>query len=371
MVKFSKLVDYENQKLFAEAHCNLVLERTKAIARKIDFPGFLNRNNVDVFIYIHTDFLKFDTDEPPNLTGSNGYCRLARLPNDDSHGVRGEYACIKFLNDYHEPDDIIDEIAYIRLIWYFDHPNFVRPCSTEVDGENTFVVVYEKYDGMYRFGLAMAKIVECNVPVSDWSAAERLLAFAQVVDALNLLHSYGLSHCDLTDQNLLFDENKTPIIIDFGSMKRRQTREEQNLDMFDLRDLFFRLQLDRIEGIEFLTFLTKFVRDEKFLRMKTNQFCRMLGEISIGPICCAFQRLDQKFLVYEFQTREMSRSLYDFATQRIKQSEYIWRLANGSVTMSVDLARLELAMAYEGIPSDVHNEVLAYIGNEAELVPLN
>merc|ERR1719445_1410854 len=94
--------------------------------------------------------------------------------------------------------------------WSTTAPFFVRLYATFHNSENLFFVLsYAKRGDMFRF---IKKMAAKEVDVTQFYAAE-------IVKALEHLHSLNIIHRDLKPENILLNSNMHILVTDFGSAK--------------------------------------------------------------------------------------------------------------------------------------------------------
>lgn len=108
------------------------------------------------------------------------------------------------------------EIMILRRLDRLKHPNIVRMLDTFEDEDETFIV-FEFLSGGSLLGL-----LESQGRLSEPSS--RLL-IRQISSALKALHEMGIVHRDVKPENILFDDEGTAKLVDFGFAKAYDTSD--------------------------------------------------------------------------------------------------------------------------------------------------
>lgn len=119
--------------------------------------------------------------------------------------------CLKILDNVHadESKDLIERfMAEGRIIASLSHPNIITIFDIGV-ANNMFYISME-----YVQGGDLKQRLE--LPISD---DESLDILAKVSNALNEAHKHGIVHRDVKPANILFRDNATPLLTDFGIAK--------------------------------------------------------------------------------------------------------------------------------------------------------
>lgn len=95
-----------------------------------------------------------------------------------------------------------------EMLIKLDHPNIIQLHSTFHDEENLYFVL-ELASGGELFHL-IKRLGSCHVSCARWVTAE-------MVNALEFMHSKGILHRDLKPENILLDEQGHVKLVDFGS----------------------------------------------------------------------------------------------------------------------------------------------------------
>ena len=94
------------------------------------------------------------------------------------------------------------------LIRLDSHPNIVRLHSTFHDADHLYILL-EYASGGELFG-HIKRLGACHISCARWLTAE-------LVNALEYMHSKGVLHRDLKPENILLDEDGHIKLVDFGS----------------------------------------------------------------------------------------------------------------------------------------------------------
>ena len=111
----------------------------------------------------------------------------------------GKKVVVKHLKELSEAN-LITEISWLHNIWCIGHPNIVPPVTLN-DGE---VVIFLDDHGVPT--ITMEEIQGRSVDETDfatWTTFDKIWAFVQLADCLNMLHKYGLFHSDLHRMNII------------------------------------------------------------------------------------------------------------------------------------------------------------------------
>jgi serine/threonine protein kinase len=179
---------------------------------------------------------------------------------------------------------IVQEIAWLFNIWCIG-PNVVKPV---VSGSVIAIAFAVNAIGEVKPMTTMTAVKGTPVKSTDfssWNTCDKVFAFAQVADCLNLLHAYGVFHGDMHTGNIMIQPDKTPIIIDLGTMSFNS--ESRKLDKNYLIEFLIDMNLDKDPKCP--TIIRKWIEcyetgDRNQLPNTINDICQLLGELSIGPL---------------------------------------------------------------------------------------
>jgi len=109
-------------------------------------------------------------------------------------------------------------LAKLNREWNARVPFFVRLYSTFQDSERLyFVMTYARNGDLLGF---IDKLADSDIDCTQFYAAE-------LVSAIEHLHSLGIIHRDLKPENILLNERMHILITDFGSAKQIETRADR------------------------------------------------------------------------------------------------------------------------------------------------
>jgi len=94
-----------------------------------------------------------------------------------------------------------------------DHPNIVKVFSIFADNNTAYLEMPCISNTTLRKEL-------CGAPDGRLAEARIIALFAQLVDALALVHASGLVHLDIKPDNVMVAGDGRPVLIDFGAAKR-------------------------------------------------------------------------------------------------------------------------------------------------------
>lgn len=154
------------------------------------------------------------------------------VASDDTHAryiKRPNLATYELFND----DDflaqlLLSEATIMEQLNQNPHPNIVRYHGVRVRRGRVTGFVLDKYEE------SLLELVRNGVDLDETKVLEGLES------AVEHLHSLGLAHNDINPENVMMSQDKTPILIDFGSCqsfgKRVMTQGTQGwADVFDGR----------------------------------------------------------------------------------------------------------------------------------------
>ena len=126
---------------------------------------------------------------------------------------RGGKVAIKYTNCGVSSRRRSSLIAEGRLLARLDHPNIVKVYSCESSGDAVYMIME------YIRGPKLEELKSQNVDHFRMLVPELM---AQVLGALDYLHSHFVVHRDLSPSNILIDtDNKRAVLIDFGASVMR------------------------------------------------------------------------------------------------------------------------------------------------------
>ena len=98
-----------------------------------------------------------------------------------------------------------------RLLAKFNHPNIVRVINVFEQNGTAYMVME------YEHGKDLASVLR-KKPV--FKQEELLDIFIPVIDGLSLVHKAGFIHRDIKPSNIYIREDKSPVLLDFGSARQ-------------------------------------------------------------------------------------------------------------------------------------------------------
>jgi hypothetical protein len=240
--------------------------------------------------------------------GSQGKCYTTKFKEKN--------AVVKLLKGLSE-SKLISEISWLHNIWCIGHPNIVPPI-TLADGQ---VLTFLDDDGLPT--ITMVEIEGHSVEetdFSDWTTFDRIWAFVQMADCLNVLHKYGLFHSDLHRMNIIIRNDKTPIIVDLGTMCTAE--KSRKMDINSLFELMFDFKLDEDPNcpLLFKKWYNDFTQGDRTSMPDTiERVCHQLGEMSIGQLVTI--RTEGGKVVYPCYSGN-GFFVVSFSTQRLRFEDY-------------------------------------------------
>jgi tRNA A-37 threonylcarbamoyl transferase component Bud32 len=176
-------------------------------------------------------------------------------------------------------EKIIREISWLHNIWCIGHPNVV--CPVRVDGK---IVISMDINGMPM--ITMEKVNGTSIDETDfssWTIYDKIWAFVQLADCLNLLHEYGLFHGDLHRKNIIICTDKTPIIVDLGTVGTELNERKTDVNcLYELLFGDFGLDEDATCPNLFKQWGDFYSGDRRKLPNTVAEICSKLGTMSIG-----------------------------------------------------------------------------------------
>ena len=107
-------------------------------------------------------------------------------------------------------------LAEGRLVAKFEHPNIVT--IYDIDAQNGFFYMSME---VLRKGSLKERLANGKLPISN-----ALRVIAQMADALSYAHKKGYIHRDIKPANIMFRENGSAVLTDFGIAKMQGTAGE-------------------------------------------------------------------------------------------------------------------------------------------------
>jgi serine/threonine protein kinase len=101
-------------------------------------------------------------------------------------------------------------IREARTLARFDHPNIVRVLSVFEFNNTAYMVM------RFERGETLAALLERRHALPE---AELMRVLMPILDGLELVHNAGFIHRDIKPDNILFRDDGTPVLLDFGSAR--------------------------------------------------------------------------------------------------------------------------------------------------------
>nr|POE86977.1 isoform 2 of mapk/mak/mrk overlapping kinase [Quercus suber] len=129
-------------------------------------------------------------------------------PVDDKVFLKRPKLSPEFLGPLAAPKLILQEVETLEVLAHHPHPNIIHYHGCVIRRERIVGLIFDLYDMTLKQTLDRNLIPQLDV--------ENLMT--QIRSAVHHLHSLGLAHNDLNPMNIMVhDDNKTLILIDFGS----------------------------------------------------------------------------------------------------------------------------------------------------------
>jgi CheY-like chemotaxis protein len=104
-----------------------------------------------------------------------------------------------------------------RILEQFNHPNIVRVLSVSEENNTAYLVMN------YEQGQSLQKILKGKKTLEEKEIMDILIP---ILNGMKQIHDAGFIHRDIKPDNILINQDGSPILLDFGSA--RQTLGEQN-----------------------------------------------------------------------------------------------------------------------------------------------
>jgi serine/threonine protein kinase len=137
--------------------------------------------------------------------GKGAFAHVHLAQDDQSH----ESVAIKLLDERHHPSDKDDLHWEGEILKYLEQFHYRSILSFRGQGEykgRPYIVVQWLPGGTLRARLT-------GKPLKK---DEAVTIIRQIGEAISIIHQHGLVHCDITPDNILFDEHGQAILTDFG-----------------------------------------------------------------------------------------------------------------------------------------------------------
>ena len=113
-------------------------------------------------------------------------------------------------------------IKEARTLSKFDHPNIVR-VHTVFEQNNTAYMVMS-----YEQGRSFVEVLNAGQPSED----ELMDIILPLMDGLEVMHKQGFIHRDIKPANIFIRNDKTALLLDFGSARQAMGEETKTLTKF-------------------------------------------------------------------------------------------------------------------------------------------
>jgi len=222
--------------------------------------------------------------------GEKGTCYRCQFNSGHPLANRAIVVKCPLANNTNE-DLFLNEVATIANIWCIGHPNFVRPVI--LPESNLILIVHngrELYPVMEIVdGLTLSEIMNTATLLDTWNVFDKIWMFVQLAESLKFMHANGNPHWDLHFGNIIVQENdeeKSPVIIDLGSMANSDVAPGLRADdLSKLWEVFMAL----LGGLELLPQpYCDWVRNihSETLPKTITDVCVALGPMGSGSLCC-------------------------------------------------------------------------------------
>jgi len=107
----------------------------------------------------------------------------------------------------------IDLIRDIEILSKIQNIQNVCKIHNATDLDEYTAIIMDKYNtNIVQYFYCQKHVLDKEINFIDY-----LNCFIDILETINVLHNYGIYHCDIKTDNILFDNNtKKPVLIDFG-----------------------------------------------------------------------------------------------------------------------------------------------------------
>jgi serine/threonine protein kinase len=154
----------------------------------------------------------------------------------------GEYVAVKLLDERHRNSsgegDLRQEGEILKYLQQFHYRYILSFIEQAEYSGRPYIVVQQLRAGTLR--------AQLTGELMDTGRAVTIIR--QIGEAISTIHQHGLVHCDITPENILFDENNQAILTDFGIAIQLPPRIN-SIQVFPVRGTPLYMAPEQFEGI--------------------------------------------------------------------------------------------------------------------------
>lgn len=169
--------------------------------------------------------------------GAFGITYLAHDINLDRHVALKEYLpgqfCLRKSNQEVSPlsDEHVDDFRFglerflfeARTLTQFEHPNLIKVFNVfEANNTAYMVMNYEKGESLKQI----------HRRKKDFTEEELMSIMLPLMSGLQKIHTKGFVHRDIKPGNIFLREDRSPVLLDFGSARKTESTNPQTLTNF-------------------------------------------------------------------------------------------------------------------------------------------